>query len=415
VRIGLIAIGSTGDVLPMVALGSALRARGHVPTLYAFAQLRPLVEKAGLPFSALPGDARAFIGGIMRPGASPFTILSRMCAALGEAAEPLVDGLYAACAENEAVVATYFGSIVGRLAEARGIPVVQAYYMPLDETSAFAIPAMPWVHLGAPLNRASYRLAFRLVDMLERRVAFPMLRARGVSPCQAHPGAAYPGRGALPPVLYAFSPQLVPRDPRWGAHILMTGEWHGEVPPFSPSPALKAFLAAGDAPVYVGFGSMAEARMAEIVPMVAQVAEALGVRVLLAVGWGEAPAGVASSRVFLLDEYVPHAWLFQRVCAAVHHGGAGTTAEALRCGLPALAVPFGNDQYFWGDRIHRLGVGPKPLPRARLTRRALEERMAELLGTPAYRENARRVAAAMRREEGVAVAADCVERAVRGA
>jgi UDP:flavonoid glycosyltransferase YjiC (YdhE family) len=410
----LIAIGSTGDVLPMVALGGALRARGHRVTLYAFEQLAPLAAKAGLPFTPLPGDARAFIGGIMRPGASPFTLLSRMRAALGEAAEPLMDGLQAACAANEAVVTTFFGSLVGRMAEALGIPAVQVHYMPLEETSTFAIPASPWVHLGAPLNRATYRLAFGLIDLLERRVAFPMLRARGVDPRPVRPGSAYPIGGAPPPVLCAFSPAIVPRDPRWGAHIRLTGEWHGEMPPFTPSPALQAFLAAGDAPVYVGFGSMAEERMARIAPMVARVARSLGVRVVLAMGWSRAPDASDMPGVYLLREYVPHAWLFQRVCAAVHHAGAGTTAEALRCGLPALAVPFGTDQYFWGDRIHRLGAGPKPLPRARLTRRAFERRMAALLHTPAYRENALRVAAAMRQEEGVALAADYVEHAVRG-
>jgi sterol 3beta-glucosyltransferase len=343
VRIGLIAIGSTGDVLPMVALGSALRARGHAVTLYAFGQLQPLADKAELPFVPLAGDARAFIAGIMRPGANPLTFLSRMRASLGEAAGPLVGGLHAACAENEAVVATYFGSLVGRMAEARGIPAVQVHYMPLDETPAFAIPAMPWVHLGAPLNRATYRLAFRLIDALERRIAFPMLRARGVFPRPARPGVAYPIGGQPPRVLYAFSQQIVPRDPRWGAHIRMTGEWHGEMPPFTPSPALQAFLAAGDAPVYVGFGSMAEERLAQIAPMVARVAQALHVRVVLAIGWSKVPEGMAAPGVDLVNEYVPHDWLFQRVCAAVHHAGAGTTAEALRCGLPALAVPFGND------------------------------------------------------------------------
>ncbi len=60
---------------------------------------------------------------------------------------------------------------------------------------------------------------------------------------------------------------------------------------------------------------------------------------------------------------VPHDWLFPRMAAVVHHGGAGTTGAGLRAGVPSIIVPGANDQPFWGRRVEALGAGPAPIPR----------------------------------------------------
>ena len=74
---------------------------------------------------------------------------------------------------------------------------------------------------------------------------------------------------------------------------------------------------------------------------------------------------------------VPFAWLFPRVAAVVHHGGAGTTSAGLRAGVPSVVVPFFGDQPYWGLRVADLGVGPVPIPRKKLT----VERLAQAIQT----------------------------------
>src|SRR5690606_35862025 len=135
---------------------------------------------------------------------------------------------------------------------------------------------------------------------------------------------------------------------------------------WQPPPALEAFLDAGEPPVYIGFGSMAGRDPEAMTALVVEALALCGRRGLLLTGWGGLHAGAVPESIFVLDA-APHSWLFPRMAAVVHHGGAGTTAEGLRAGVPAVVVPFLFDQPFWGARIEALGVGPAPIPRKQLT------------------------------------------------
>ncbi|MCB9126030.1 MAG: hypothetical protein H6643_16160 [Caldilineaceae bacterium] len=98
----------------------------------------------------------------------------------------------------------------------------------------------------------------------------------------------------------------------------------------------------------------------------------------------------------------PHSWLFPRMAAVVHHGGAGTTAEGLRAGVPAVVVPFLFDQPFWGARIEALGVGPAPIPRKKLTAARLAGAIHRAASDAAMQARARACGEAIRAEDGVA-------------
>lgn len=114
---------------------------------------------------------------------------------------------------------------------------------------------------------------------------------------------------------------------------------------------------------------------------------------------GDAPSGVC----YAPD--VDHAWLFPRLRAVVHHGGAGTTAQALRAGVPSLAVPSLGDQHYWGRRLHELGVGPAPLRRKELTVEALSSAIRAMLDEPSYATSARAAAGRLRAGPGADEAA----------
>jgi sterol 3beta-glucosyltransferase len=105
---------------------------------------------------------------------------------------------------------------------------------------------------------------------------------------------------------------------------------------------------------------------------------------------------------------VPHDWLFERVAAVVHHGGAGTTASALRAGVPSVGVPGFFDQPFWSRRIAALGVGPAPIP-PDLTAERLAAAIQRMTADAAMRDRARRLGEEIRKERGVEVGVERVE------
>jgi sterol 3beta-glucosyltransferase len=145
----------------------------------------------------------------------------------------------------------------------------------------------------------------------------------------------------------------------------------------------------------------------------ALVVEALtrsGQRGILAGGWGALNATMQhSEHVFFVDS-IPHHWLFPRMAAIVHHGGAGTTGAALRSGIPSVVVPFGFDQAFWGHRVAALGVGPRPLPRSKLTAHSLAKAIAHVVHNPRMHERAAQLGTQIRMEHGTAQAIDHIHR-----
>jgi sterol 3beta-glucosyltransferase len=119
---------------------------------------------------------------------------------------------------------------------------------------------------------------------------------------------------------------------------------------FVPSPELKAFLAKEPKPIYIGFGSVIVKDPDALTKTIIEAVRASGQRAILAKGWGGTNVEQYPDFIFPLDA-VPHDWLFPQLTAAVHHGGAGTTAAAMRAGIPTMVVPFFGDQFFWADVV----------------------------------------------------------------
>jgi sterol 3beta-glucosyltransferase len=108
-------------------------------------------------------------------------------------------------------------------------------------------------------------------------------------------------------------------------------------------------------------------------------------------------------------EGAPHDWLFPRMAAVVHHGGAGTTAEGLRAGKPTAVFPSNlGDQLFWGERVRALGVGPEPVPQKKLTTEPLAAAIRAVAADGGMRRLAEELGERIRAEEGVARAVQIV-------
>ena len=208
------------------------------------------------------------------------------------------------------------------------------------------------------------------------------------------------------PVIYALSRHVVPvpAAPAGGRPRHVTGYWTLPAPDgWEPPAELAAFLAAPGPVVSIGFGSMPNSDPAAVTELVLGAVRDAGVRAVLLAGWGGLGALPASDDVWCADA-LPHDWLFPRVAAVVHHGGAGTTGAGVRAGVPSVVVPFTMDQPFWGGRIAALGVGPAPVPRGGLTRARLADALRVAVTDDAMRARAAKLGAAIRAEDGVGAA-----------
>lgn len=408
----MICIGSTGDVRPYMLLGRELQSRGHDVGICAFTDFQEMIEAEGMRFMPLSGNARALMSNIMKPGVNGISYLNQVRVTLKEVIGPFLADLEAACEDAEVIISTYFGKIVQSIAEIRRVPFVQTHYFPMDPNNVTPISSAPGLRAGKAWSRMSYPLGYLLISTLERAYLSEWRREHGMRPRKLSSKPDYYINGHIVPVLYAMSPLLMPRPRTWGENIHMTGFWLGERElEFTPEPELAAFLAQEPKPVYIGFGSMTSGDMGETLAIVLEAIRQSGVRVVLATGWGDVEIP-KQENVYIID-YVPHDWLFERVAAVVHHGGAGTTAAGVLAGKPTLVIPFGGDQPFWAMRARILGIGPKPIHRDKLTATKLAKALRNLVTVKTYRVASRELGERLRMENGIGIAANIIEHEVR--
>ena len=411
-KITMFAIGSTGDVRPYCLLGRELKRRGHEITIAAFTPFEDMVCGAGLNFFPVAGDVKDLMNHLMKPGAVGMSYLREAEKAIQNIAPVLLRDLMRAGEGAEAITCTFFGTMYYSVAEKYRIPCIQTHYFPMDPNPLMPISSAPWPELGSWWCRLSYRIGYLLISLLEKRYLTDWRKEHGLDTRCLRTRPDYSCNGHRIPAIYATSPLLMPRPDNWDEHIHMSGFWWEPYElPYEPSEDLKAFLSAGEKPVYIGFGSMVSGDMDETFRIVREAVELSGVRAVIASGWAAEKHPVNTERIHYVD-FVPHDWLFTQVGAAVHHGGAGTTASSLRAGLPTLIVPFGGDQPFWGARVHAAQCGPKPVPRDSMTAEQLAAGLRELTQNALYREKAAAIGEGMRREHGVQNAADIIEREI---
>ena len=401
-NIALLSFGTRGDVQPYVALGKALKARGHDVLLGAPDNFRTWVEGHGLPFRGLGIDMEAFLRSpeIRRVMAGNWFALARVWR---EKIEPMVwnllQGTWEAGRNADTIV--YHPKVTGAadVAEATGARLACAAPIPLFPTSEYPLLS-PGKNFGARLNRWTYNAYYLSRPPYLKKINRWRAESLGLGkgPALLPLGGWKGGMGTR---ICAVSPSVVPRPHDWDERTHMTGYWFlDEGREWRPDPALRNFLDAGEPPVYVGFGSMTTPRPDRLARRIVEGARRAGVRALLATGWGGLENTDLPDTMHAI-EGAPHDALFRHVRAVVHHGGAGTTAAGLRAGRPTLVCPLAVDQPFWGRRVWASGCGPKPLRIKRLNADSFARRLDDLVRNDAYRERAADVARAIAREDGV--------------
>lgn len=402
-RLLLLTSGTRGDVQPFIALGRGLQRRGLDVRLCTHARFRGFVESHGLEYANMDdgllelADTRE--GRALTEGKG--NVLAATRAMQPVFARTLRDAQRAA--EGCDLIIYHPKAMAGpSLAEAHGVPGVLSLPAPgLTPTRAFALPLATSRDLGRRLNLWSYS-PLRLANLafygeLKRwRASLGLPAPSRFAPAHLDPS------GRPVPTLYPVSPRVVPRPADWPETTHLTGYWFLDEDP--PTSELADFVAVGEPPVVVSFSSMvgqdAAARTHAVVTAIKQAK----VRAVLVGGWGglETPdvSDNKPGEVFVTPS-APFGWLFSQAAAVVHHGGAGTTAEALRAGVPSLICPFFGDQPFWGARVHELGVGPRPIPQKRLTADRLTDALREMIMDRDMRQQAKLVGEHIGIEDGI--------------
>jgi sterol 3beta-glucosyltransferase len=417
-RIAIIASGSRGDVEPYVALGRGLQAAGHVVRLVTHRDFESLVTAHGVAFWPVEGSVRDVaesMAALIENG-NFLAILAQMGKEAQRGALAFAGAGLAACQGMDLIVAGIGGVFVGiAIAEKLGLPLLQAYYIPFTPTSAypaFVVPKPPSL-LGTLPNRPSYQVArqmmwqpFRSADKAARREVLDLPAAPFFGPFGSE---CVQGQ----PILYGYSPAVIPPPADWGADIHVTGYWFLDpAEDWTPAPALADFLAAGPPPVYVGFGSMSSRNPEATANLILDALARTGQRGIIHAGWGGLQRTDLPGSVRMVDG-VPFSWLFPRVAAVVHHGGAGTTSAGLRAGVPSVVVPFFGDQPYWGQRVADLGIGPAPIPRKKLTAERLAQAIQTAVTDETMHGRAVDLGKKIRAEDGVAAAVAVVGQMVR--
>jgi sterol 3beta-glucosyltransferase len=216
-------------------------------------------------------------------------------------------------------------------------------------------------------------------------------------------------------VLIPVSPHVSPPNPHWPPHVHLTGYWVSRAPTgWTPPPDLLAFLDAGEPPIAVSLGAMSLSgeytRQAALITL--EAVRQAGVRAVIQ-GWDAALAGVTLPPGVYHAGSMPHAWLFERVRAVVHHGGFGTTASGLRAGIPNVVIPHIIDQVFWAQKAGELGAGPKFIHRADLKVENLAAALRQAACDEALRARAAALGQAIRSDpDGIDAAVKWIEKAV---
>jgi vancomycin aglycone glucosyltransferase len=397
-RVLLSTIGSRGDVQPLVALASQLRALGQEVRLCVPPDFRDWIESLGIPVTPIGPEVRSFAVA-SRPATQAPPSPEQMRQVIEGTVTTQFETITTAAKNCDVIVAaTALQAAARSVAEGIGIPYVFAVY------STNVLPSSH--HAPPPLRMLGETPAPATADNRE-------LWAEDAQRWNAMWGAAINshraslGLAAVSDVRsHIFTDQpwlaadrtLAPWPDPSDQAVFQTGAWI--LPDERPlSPELETFLETGEPPVYFGFGSIRAPQDFSHVMM--QTARALGRRAIVSRGWADLSPMDNEPDCLAIGEVNQQA-LFKRVAAVVHHGGAGTTTAAALAGAPQVVIPQMYDQYYWAKRVHHLGIGTAHAP-GTPTIESLTDALTRTL-QPDVAVRAQSVAAAVRRDGAQAAA-----------
>lgn len=372
-RFTMLTIGSRGDVQPYIALALRLMEDGHKCVIVTHDEFKSWIESYGIEHRQAGGDPTALMKlSTEHAMFSPGFFKEALGGFRSWLDELLVDA-WEACQDADVLIESPSAMAGVHIAEALGkkngkpVPYFRAFTMPWTRTSAYPQAFMvPQIEMGPSFNYSTYVL---FDNIMWRASSGQINRWRKKYLDLKSTDQEHMSIGKVP-FLYNFSAAVVPKPLDWDDAISITGYWNLENSDmdWSPPPSLEAFMTQaredGRPLVYIGFGSIIVPDPAAVTKSIVKGVEKAGVRAIIAKGWSSRDSKATGDdeplppSCYSVDK-VPHGWLFPKIDAAMHHGGAGTTGASLRAGIPTLIKPWFGDQHFWARRVSNLGVGAR--------------------------------------------------------
>ena len=412
--ITLLTSGTRGDVLPYIALGEGLREAGYNVRIAAPRGFANLIqahrgeETSPLHFAPFDGNPSDLL--IEQGNFTPLTLGSNLVNSIRSTqkfikqARPLYRQMLHAAAEvcrgSDLLVyglPTLWGT---HIAEGLGIPSVRALLQPLATTREFPSALLPFrfplLRIGNWFSHWAVTqaiwLSWRSEINYARHTDFGLVPAHLLDP-------SLRADSAQPLTLNGFSEQIVPRPKDWNYKQIITGYWRSPSLEWNPPKELLHFIESSPNPIAIGFGSPGTQGYLPMLEEALNRANAQAVLTIPSKWHGE----IKSKNIFPI-EYAPHDWLYQNVKVAVHHGGAGTTSASLHAGIPTVTMPLAIDQFFWGERVYKIGAGTKPIPQRKLNAENLEQAITHALTDESMRAKVKTVSVALSSENGIQAA-----------
>lgn len=429
-KIVITTFGSIGDLNPYIALARALKVRAHSPTIATSELYRETVEKAGIGFYPvrpdIDPDDYELVRRIMDPKTGPEILIKQVL--LPRLSESYRDLLEVSAGSDLLIThpITFAGPLV---AEKTGIRWISTVLAPLSFFSAYDLPVFapyPYLKKLDFLRPWTGKLFLKFGRFVTWDWSAPVRQIRSEIGLPPGKDPIYEGQFSPEMTLGLFSPLLAKHGsaapaaspPDWPQNTRVTGfVFHDEpvkrgAEDTESTRRCEEFLDAGPPPVVFTLGSSAVMAAEEFYRHSFEAARTLGIRAILLTGrdTDNRPAEPLPDEIAVFD-YVPYSKIFPRSAAIVHHGGVGTSAQALKAGKPMLVVPFAFDQPDNAFRLTRLGVG-RTLYRNRYCAHRAARELKILLEHPAYAKKAQRAGIALRSERGLEAACDAIEEVV---
>ena len=445
-NIVIMVIGSRGDIQPFLKIGKILQDKHHHrvriathPTFRKFVE-----EDVGLEFFSVGGDPSELMAFMVKnPGLLPSveTIKAGEISKRRDSMFEMFQGFWRACINStddetdvsnlkmldsrypftaDAIIANPPSFAHFCCAERLGIPLHLVFTFPYTPTMQFPHPLANIKSTNVDQSYTNF-MSYPLVDLMTWQGLGDLVNRFRVNTLGLEPVSTLWAPGQLSrlkvPMTYLWSPGLVPKPSDWGPEIDIAGYVFLDLASkFKPPEDLAKFLERSDdrAIIYIGFGSIAGIEdPTAFTKMIFEAVEKANVRAIISRGWGGMGDGMQKpDGVFMIDN-VPHDWLFPKVDAVVHHGGAGTTAAGLKFGKPTMIVPFFGDQPFWSAMVAKAGAGAKQaLPLRKLNTERFAEGIRQCL-EPDAKTKAQAIAESIEKEgDGAENAVDSFHRSL---
>lgn len=415
--ITILTAGTRGDVQPYISVGRELKKAGHSVRVATFKNFEDLVKSSDMELYPVRGEVATMATGDRMQGARQADNPLKLILSFNELKAYVFDlqeDFFNACAGSDAIV-YHPGVPLGYfIAQYLKIPSIFAAPFPMTPTREY--PALMFyntVRLGGGFNLVTHKI-FEQVMWLSSSSAVSQFWKKKFGRTPRDFVCPFGKQNTrFNPTIISCSDYVFPRPKDWPEFVHNTGYWFlDEEVDQGQYRDLINFIEAGTPPVYIGFGSIGDSSQAvQTTGLVVEALSRSGQRGILATGWSGMSKIDNTDELFILES-VPHSWLFPRMAAVVHHGGAGTTAAGLRAGVPSVIIPHSLDHFAWGRRVYELGVGSKPIPRKSLTAEKLAEAI-QFVATKELKEAAKDLGKKIQSENGAMKAAriivDCLE------